>query len=82
MNVPLDFPIDRRIVDAQVTASEVGVVDHWSFLSTSAASGSLSGQSGTHTVTITASLSPTIPPLIQQYEVQTAALPSKGRTVE
>jgi CubicO group peptidase (beta-lactamase class C family) len=82
INVALDLPLDRRVEAARAAADEVGKVDRWSFVAETAAAGTLTGQSATHTVTLSGSLAPLPIPQIQKYDLQTAALPSKDRMVE
>jgi CubicO group peptidase (beta-lactamase class C family) len=82
MNVSLDLPLERRIAEAKSVAELVGPVSQWSFSATTAASGTMTGQSPTHSVTVTASMGSMVPPLIQHYAVNHVALPSKATPVQ
>ncbi len=77
VNVLLDLPLEHRIGEAAKLRESAGPVATWTFSAVTASSGSLTGQSATHTVSLTGSLAASVPPRIQQYELQAVALPTK-----
>ncbi len=75
-NVVLDLPMSRRQGDALAARRMASFVGPWALTPASATSGTFTAQSVTHTVAVSVSMTPQIPPLIQNYEVTVTPRPA------
>jgi CubicO group peptidase (beta-lactamase class C family) len=77
-NVDLDLPLSIRSEEASQIRLTVGALSDWAITPKSTTLGTLTGQSATHTVSITIMLSPHVPPQIQHVDFTVHARPDAG----